>query len=132
GLMTDRGRVFVRYGRPDDIQYEYSSSGFGIDGSSERIAEPSERASIASRPSTSFLDPEEFREGDLSGVAEQRGGATVKSKQLEIWSYDGPGYPLADNVDRGPSSHRGLKFIFADEMGNGNYQLIGSSGASIF
>jgi hypothetical protein len=122
----------VRYGQPDDVRYEYSSAGFGLEGTSERIADPAERATLRSRPSTSFLDEDEFREGDVSGVALQRGGANVKAKQLEIWTYDGPGYPLTKHADRGPQSHRGLKFIFADEMGNGNYTLIGSSGATIY
>jgi GWxTD domain-containing protein len=132
GILTDRGRVWVRYGPPDDVVYEFSSSSFGRDESSERIADPAERATLRSRPSTSFLDADEFREGDVSEVTEQRGGTNVKSKQLEIWTYDGPGYPLTEHVDRGPDSHRGLKFIFADEMGNGNFTLIGSTGASIY
>jgi GWxTD domain-containing protein len=132
GVLTDRGRVWVRYGPPDDIVYEFSSSSFGADGNSERIADPAERATLRARPSTSFLDADEFREGDVSDVAEQRGGTNIKAKQLEIWTYDGPGYPLTDRVDRGPDSHRGLKFIFADEMDNGNYTLIGSTGATIY
>jgi GWxTD domain-containing protein len=132
GIRTDRGRVYVRYGPPDEVQYEYSSSGFGLDGTTQRVADPAERATIRARPSTPFLDPDEFREGDLSDVANQQGGATVKSKQIEVWFYDGPGYPLTEHSDRGSDSHRGLKFIFADEMGDGNYLLIGSSGATIF
>lgn len=132
GIDTDRGRVWVRYGPPDDVEYEYSSSGFGLDGATQRLADPAERATLRARPSTSFLDPDEFREGDVSDIASQQGGATVKSKQFEVWVYDGPGYPLTSHSDRGPNSHRGLKFIFADEMGDGNYMLISSSGASIF
>jgi GWxTD domain-containing protein len=132
GIDTDRGRVYVRYGPPDEIEYEYSSSGFGLDGATQRIADPAERATLRARPSTSFLDPDEFREGDVSDLAAQQGGATVKSKQFEVWRYDGPGYPLTKHSDRGANSHRGLKFIFADEMGDGNYMLISSSGATIF
>jgi GWxTD domain-containing protein len=132
GILTDRGRVWVRYGPPDDVLYEFSSSGFGLDGNAERVADPAERATLRARPSTSFLDADEFREGDVTDVTEQRGGTNIKSKQLEVWVYDGAGYPLTDRVDRGPDSHRGLKFIFADEMGNGTYTLIGSSGATIY
>ena len=29
-------------------------------------------------------------------------------------------------------SHRGLTFLFADQMGNGDYQLIGSQGTSVY
>jgi hypothetical protein len=132
GILTDRGRVWVRYGPPDDVLYEFSSSGFGLDGNAERVADPAERATLRARPSTTFQDADEFREGDVRDVTEQRGGTNIKSKQLEVWVYDGAGYPLTDRVDRGPDSHRGLKFIFADEMGNGTYTLIGSSGATIY
>jgi hypothetical protein len=66
-------------------------------------------------------------------LATQRGGATIKSKQLEVWSYDGRGSPLRpDHQDLSNTSHRGLKFIFADEMGNGEYQLVGSEGATVY
>ena len=68
----------------------------------------------------------------LTGLAQQRGGATIKSKSLEIWTYDGQGRPLTDRVAVDARSHRGLKFIFADQMGNGEYQLIGSRGTSRF
>jgi GWxTD domain-containing protein len=132
GIRTDRGRVYVRYGPPDDVIYEFSSSSFGLNPGSERISDPSERAGLQSRPSASFLDPDEFREGDVSDAAAQRGGANVKSKQVEVWTYVGSGHPLAGRADLGPGSHRGLKFIFADEMGNGNYSLIGCSGATVY
>ncbi|MEZ5065523.1 MAG: GWxTD domain-containing protein [bacterium] len=132
GILTDRGRVLVRYGEPDDTEYEYSSSGFGPDAGDQRVAGPSERATLQARPSTSFLNPDEFREGDVSDVVNQRGGSTIKSKALEIWRYDGRGKSLRGKVDLQSDSHRGLKFIFADEMGNGEFQLIGSSGASVY
>ena len=132
GVLTDRGRVFVRYGPPDEVNYQYSSSSFGLDGGSERVAGPGERARIGNRPSASFLDREEFQEGDLSDVADQRGGANIKAKSLEVWTYDGPGRSLTHRRDLDSQSHRGLKFIFADEMGNGDYELIGSTGATIY
>ncbi|MBZ0269153.1 GWxTD domain-containing protein [bacterium] len=132
GVLTDRGRVLVLYGPPEDVNYEYSSSGFGPGAGTERVADPGERAGMVSRPSTTFLDSEEFQEGDVTGVATQRGGATIKSKSLEVWTYDGQGHPLRpDHHEVNLISHRGLKFIFADEMGNGEYQLVGSQGADI-
>lgn len=133
GVLTDRGRVLVRYGAPDEVDYQYSSSGFGPDAGSQRVSEPGERADLSNRPAPSFLSADEFREGDVSGLATQRGGATIKSKQLEVWTYDGWGSPLRpDHQDLSNVSHRGLKFIFADEMGNGEYQLVGSEGATVY
>ncbi len=131
GVLTDRGRVFVRYGPPDEVNYKESSSGFGPTDREERVADPGERAGLTGRPSASFLDRDDFLEGDVEDVARQRGSATVKSKSLEIWTYDGRGRPLTDRIALDQDSHRGLKFIFADEMGNGDFQLIGSSGVSL-
>jgi GWxTD domain-containing protein len=131
GLLTDRGRVYVRYGPPDEVNFEYNSSGFGLDGTHERVAGPGERASLGNRPSTSFLGADEFREGDVSEVAEQTGGVNIEAKALEVWVYNGHGHPLTPQQLE-PSSHRGLKFIFADEMGDGNYVLVSSVGASLY
>jgi GWxTD domain-containing protein len=132
GVLTDRGRVYVRYGPPDDVSYQYSSSTWGGDQSLERVADPAERIELGARPSVSYQNPDEFREGDVSDVVTQRGGTNIESKQLEIWSYDGGGDLLAGRRSGSQGSHRGLKFIFADEMGNGDYQLIGSTGTSDF
>jgi GWxTD domain-containing protein len=133
GILTDQGRVYVRYGPPDDVDYQYSSSGFGPGNGTERVSDPAERATISSRPSASFLETDEFLEGDVSGLGSQRGSATVKSKALEVWTYDGRGRSLRpDRQDLSQSGHRGLKFVFADEMGNGDYRLIGSEGATVY
>ena len=132
GILTDRGRVLVRYGEPDDIVYQYSSGGYAPDAGAQRVATPDERATLNSRPSASFLDADEFREGDISDVVNQRGSSTIKSKALEVWRYDGKGHSLRGKVDLQSDSHRGLKFIFADEMGNGEFQLIGSTGATVY
>jgi GWxTD domain-containing protein len=131
GMLSDRGRVYVRYGAPDDVNYQYSTSAFGVDENVERVVDPAERVEMSNRPGSSFLDPDQFREGDVSDLATQRGGTNIRSKQIEVWSYDGPGRPLVGRSSS-ESSNRGLKFIFADEMGNGEYELIGSEGTTDF
>jgi GWxTD domain-containing protein len=132
GILTDRGRVLVRFGPPDEIDYRDSGADLPRSGS-ERITDPWERVGLSNRPSRAFLDPEEYREGDVTGLSTQRGGATIKQQQLEIWSYDGRGDPLRPgHQNLTSSSHRGLKFIFADRMGNGEYRLVGSQGANVY
>jgi GWxTD domain-containing protein len=131
GLLSDRGRVYVRYGPPDEVSSQYSSSAFGEDENVERVTDPAERVSLSNRPPVSFLDSDEFREGDVSGLSTQRGGTNIKAKEIEVWSYDGKGRALNSGVT-GTNTHRGLKFIFADEMGNGEFQLIGSEGTTDF
>jgi GWxTD domain-containing protein len=131
GMLTDRGRVYVRYGPPDEVSYQFSSSSFGENENVERVSDPAERVGLSNRPNASYLDPDEYREGDVSDLSTQRGGANIKSKELEVWEYDGPGHSLYGRA-AGKDTHRGLKFIFADEMGNGEYELIGSEGTTDF
>jgi GWxTD domain-containing protein len=131
GMLTDRGRVYVRYGPPDEVNYQYSSSSFGENENVERVTDPAERVGLSNRPPASYLDPDEYREGDVSDLATQRGGANIKSKEIEVWEYDGNGSTLYGRA-AGKDTHRGLKFIFADEMGNGEYELIGSEGTTDF
>jgi GWxTD domain-containing protein len=131
GLLSDRGRVYVRYGPPDEVSYQYSSSSFGEDENVERVTDPAERVGLSNRPPASYLDADEYEEGDVSDLATQRGGTNIKSKEIEVWEYDGTGDSLYGRAG-GKNTHRGLKFIFADEMGNGEYELIGSEGTTDF
>jgi GWxTD domain-containing protein len=128
GILTDRGRVFVRYGEPDDRITEYSSSGFREDGLREQVTNPGERIALQSLPSAEFRgrgDPSDELSRSLSS---QRGGTTIKSKELIVWIYDGPGQELRDRRTVDQRAHRGLKFIFADEFGSGDFHLVSSEG----
>ena len=131
GMLSDRGRVYVRYGPPDEVTSQFSSSAFGDDENVERVTDPAERVGMSNRPPVSYLDPDEYREGDVSDLATQRGGTNIKSKEIEVWEYDGSGKSLYGRSS-GKNVHRGLKFIFADEMGNGEFELIGSEGTTDF
>ena len=132
GMLTDRGRVYVRYGPPDDVDYQFSSSSFGDDPTDAKVSTPTDRATLSTRPSGALLDPDEFQEGDVRGLETQRGGTNIEAKALEIWRYDGQGRTLTGRKSLDSDSLRGLEFIFADEIGNGNFILIGSTGASIY
>jgi hypothetical protein len=50
----------------------------------------------------------------------------VHGKPYETWTYDGPGNPVRRLSERVASS-AGLRFMFADERGIGDYRLIYSS-----
>ncbi|MBD3236147.1 MAG: GWxTD domain-containing protein [Candidatus Eisenbacteria bacterium] len=119
GASTDRGRIFIRYGAPDEVHKELiprwrdqlfffmrdqvddlERSGLdprgGLEEPSEIGAPKSER-----RPPIHWLDDAAY----------------------EVWTYVGAGDPLV----RGwapPSRGRALEFIFVDRLGTGDYRLV--------
>lgn len=102
GMETDRGRVYIRYGEPDEIRVGFADQAFvpdsriGIDGT-----------------------------GQIGETGRSRGGFNVEEKEYEVWTYNERGRILGD---RGKvSSGLGLRFVFVDLEGYGNYRLVESS-----
>ena len=108
GMFTDRGRVYIRFGEPDDIRIERlpvsdRTLGFAISGEIPKEAE--------------------------SQISKQSPGI-VDTRPYEIWSYQLRGRELA--ARRGLSeTNNALKFVFVDEQGYGDYLLRYSSTSSM-
>lgn len=102
GILTDRGRIYLRYGQPDEI-----SSGFATD---EFIG------SFLWNPKNEF---------DFSEEGRARGGYNYKDKAYEIWEYDNRGSPLGASSRIGTGV--GLRFVFVDVSGYGDYEMVHSS-----
>ncbi|MFH1278701.1 MAG: GWxTD domain-containing protein [Candidatus Eisenbacteria bacterium] len=102
GIETDRGRVYVRYGEPDEIRTAFADQSF-VPGS--RIF-PGSRSVIG----------EEGRE---------RGGINVSEKQYEVWTYNERGRILGDQHK--VASGLGMRFVFVDVEGYGNFRIVESS-----
>jgi GWxTD domain-containing protein len=105
GSLTDRGRVYVRYGEPDEVHKELL---------------PTEENQIAS-----FLDRE------VSDDERMEAGSFVRRSPLdasayEVWYYAYWGEPLIPGQEP-PARGRSLEFVFVDELGNGQYRLIYSN-----
>ena len=98
------------------------------------VADPAERATIGSRPSSSFLEKDEFLEG---GRLRTRQPAGQRHREVEAAGDLEPTTAAAGRSVRATRTSRrtatgGLKFLFADELGNGDYRLIGSEGATVY
>ena len=102
GSLTDRGKVFVHFGLPDEIHKELA---------------PQEEDFIFYFLQREIEEPE----------AEEAGGRPLRhpmdTAPYEVWYYVNRGVPLVEEWI-GPSRSGSLRFIFVDEMGNGIYSLI--------
>jgi len=108
GSMTDRGRVYVRFGPPDDIVQEVIPEG---------NATADQYMLEADREQSSYL-------ADLRAVRGILGKREIRA--FEVWIYDDRGEELFPRS--GPMTvGRGLKFIFIDRQGYGDYELVYSS-----
>jgi GWxTD domain-containing protein len=125
GALTDRGRLYIKYGPADDIQSHYSDYDFvrGYD-DDDILTDPYQRVGI--KTGSSGDGSWDQAGSQTEALADQRGGTTVHGKAYEIWIYDGAGTPVRRLSDRVARSAR-MRFVFVDEKGYGDYRLVYSS-----
>ena len=106
GMLSDRGRIYVRYGEPDLI---------------ERQAAPTslDAADILNDRLTQDIEPK---------VSQRLVGNDKRS--YEVWIYNMKGTPLFETEDRMMTPTLGKEFVFVDDTGVGNYVLESSSDRS--
>ncbi len=102
GCLADRGRVYIHFGEPDEIHKELAPQEQDlIYNFLQREISDSEAAAAGGRPRVHWMDGSAY----------------------QVWYYTHRGSPLlpvqAMRVHGGA-----LRFIFVDEMGNGDYRLI--------
>jgi GWxTD domain-containing protein len=130
GALTDRGRLYIKYGPPDDIQSFYSDYEFvqgtrHIEGAENPVpTDPFSRLGI--KTGSGEAGSWDQAGSDADEHADQIGGSTVHGKAYEIWTYDGAGLPVRRLSKRVPSSAK-MRFIFVDERGYGEYEIVYST-----
>lgn len=102
GSQTDRGRVYVRFGEPDEVKKELL---------------PREEDQIAN-----FMESEIGDEGRLDGESVLKQNP-LDASAYEVWYYVHRGEPLIPDAEP-PGQGESLEFIFADRLGNGQYRMI--------
>jgi GWxTD domain-containing protein len=116
GIYTDRGMIYIRYGQPDDIQVQVMPVG---DSSLDRVL-TGEQDRVLDRDK-SVYDEEDFllrRPGDR-----RAGDMTTDERAYEIWYYDLRGRELFPSQTEHPKRQIGMKFVFVDDGGYGNFVL---------
>ena len=128
GAVSDRGTVYVRFGPPDEIivrpvpknradlisgmervrdEYEIVLEGTWSDGN----------AMLRDlQPRIVYQEQQRATRGNIGG----------DTGSFEIWSYNIKGEPLFPG-DKGMTRKSGLRFLFLDSDGYGDYDLVGTS-----
>lgn len=109
GMFSDRGRVYIRYGEPDEVKIELIPVG------ESSLGHVIQDTQIPTATKQKISNTQ-------TGVADER--------PYEVWTYDSRGNELVQRF----SSHErvaGLKFIFVDDQGYGEYTLKYSSTSGI-
>lgn len=108
GMFSDRGRVYIRYGEPDEMKIE--------------------RMPVAGKTIGYALDPLVPR--STRDQITKTGSGVADARPYEIWTYNSRGSEAA--VRHGLNEvTQGLKFIFTDDQGYGEYTLRYSSTSGI-
>jgi GWxTD domain-containing protein len=103
GMLSDRGRLYIRFGEPDEIQRELLPTGDRqLDQQVEKLTE-------------------ENISGSLLATND-----VIDTRPYEIWIYTRQGAPLFPERER-TTTVTGLRFVFVDETGTGHYVLRYSS-----
>lgn len=127
GMFTDQGRLYIKYGPADDIR---RGAAWGSGPGTSEVAFPttSDRPGSPGHSSVDELGLQ-FREMgiDESGREAQRlANLQAVGKTYEIWVYDRGGKPLSGEWAWKGSGQK-LKFVFVDQRGYGDLQLVYSS-----
>ena len=104
GMLSDRGRVYVRYGEPDEIRMQVMPIGGQ---SLQQVAR--EIAAVDDDPAAVQL-----RKPLAIGTDE---------RPFEVWTYIRVLAPESERIRGGSQQRMMRKFVFIDEQGYGNYTL---------
>lgn len=104
GMFSDRGRIWIQFGEPDDIQIERlpvsdKTLGYVVDGQI-----PQASKDLLTKPDQGVVD----------------------TRPYEIWTYHLRGHEMVPR-HRMNEVAAGMKFVFIDEQGYGDYTLRYSS-----
>jgi GWxTD domain-containing protein len=107
GMLSDRGRIYLRFGEPDDIRLQVIPTG---DHSLQNIA-----AEIANEDDPAYIQ------------LRKPGGLGADERPFEVWTYNRATEPVEERAKHGSQRLLSRKFVFVDEQGYGNFTLKYSS-----
>lgn len=124
GALSDRGLVFIRFGEPDAI--EQQAVPFNREDVSEAMEQLEDKYKvIVHSTSTDGITPPQARI-IMEGKSSPFRGDGFDTGSYELWIYNLKGDPIFEK-DRLMTVKTGLRFLFVDVDGVGEYKLVGTS-----
>jgi len=127
GALSDRGYVYIRFGQPDEIVHKPVP--VNRDDLSEALAYVESQYKIMVEGVTTERQRMVDRRPQIQDPLESRaarGRGDMDAGGFEVWNYNFKGDPLLPS-DNGMTVRSGLRFLFVDLDGYGDYRLTGSS-----
>jgi GWxTD domain-containing protein len=125
GALSDRGLLYIRLGPPDEIIQE--SVPFNREDLGEALDKLEDRFKVVIHSTTKGPGTEYAVLQDVSSATNRpyRGGG-ADTGGFELWIYTLRGDPLLER-DRVMTVDSGIRYLFVDKDGVGNYRLVGTS-----
>lgn len=130
GALTDRGKIYIRFGPPQEVQSEAVPShlaGKGADGLIEKVEDPYTSADeelhgfpSAGTVSASASDASAAEAARLTAESSRVIGLARELTAYELWVYAGTGLPL---LERDVIVDTGFRVLFVDTQGFGEYRV---------
>jgi len=126
GALSDRGYAYIRFGPPDEIIIKPLPQ--GRDDLYEGIEKITTDYKIISDGILTTKSMKDQRPLIISPEKQRATRGTVGNDvgSFEIWNYSFKGDPLLP-ADMGMTTKQGLRFLFLDKDGTGDYRLVGTS-----
>ena len=103
GMFSDRGRIYVRYGEPDEVRQQViPTSGLSLQDIAREIANSDD---------------------DPGFIQLKKHGIGGDDRAFEVWTYNRLADTPAERFGGGSRRFLVRKFVFVDEEGYGNYTL---------
>lgn len=131
GALTDRGQTYIHYGPPDDIvSQNVPKTREDMTEALQKLEDVYKVIAFGSNRGPGLQEYPKVQSRSIKGSRMSDGkpfrGVGMDSGAFELWIYNLRGEPLVER-DRIMTVETGLRFLFVDKDGVGDYSLIGTS-----
>lgn len=124
GSLSDRGLTYIRFGPPDQI--EQQPVPFNRGDVSEAMEQLEDKYKVVTHSTTTDDMAAPVARIVMEGKSSPFVGDGFDTGAYELWIYNMKGDPLFER-DKLMTVHSGLRFLFVDREGVGEFKLVGTS-----
>ncbi len=124
GALSDRGLIYIRFGSPDEI--EQQPVPFNRGDVAEAMDQLEDKYNIITHSTSSTSIAAPVARIVVEGKSSPFVGDGFDTGGYELWIYNLKGDPLFER-DRLMTVYAGIRFLFVDREGVGEFKLVGTS-----